>query len=144
MRTETINIYKIGEHPSKDKCFEWIRKNYLDKGDPEIEDLVCSIKKLSEVIGGTVDWAISHYDTQSDHITFKDYDEELLQGLNPDECPLTGCFWDIELIESLREKELRQVLNTLYNCIEHLYTDEALIEMCGDNEYEFYENGERV
>ena len=144
MRTETINIYKIDEHPSKDKCFEWIRTNEHFIGDWEIEELVCSITKLSEVIGGTIDWGISHYPDRNDRIVFKDYDEDLLEGLDAHECPLTGCFWDIELIESLKGKDTKQVLNTLYNSIEYLYSDEALTEMCDGNEYEFYENGERV
>ena len=145
MRTETINIYKIDEHPSKDKCFEWIRNNEYHIGDFEVEDLIGSIKKLSEVIGGTVDYGLSHYPDRSDRIIFKGYDEELLEELNADECPLTGSFWDMELIKALQEKDIsNRVLNILYDCIEHLYKDEALEDMCDGNDYEFYESGERV
>jgi hypothetical protein len=144
MRTETINIYKIDEHPDKDKCFEWIRENEHHLGDFEIDELVCSIKRLSEVIGGTVDWSISHGPDRGEHITFKDYDEELLAGLVADDCPLTGCFWDIELIVALRDKDMGVVLDTLHKSIDYLYTDEALTEMCEVNECEFYIGGKIV
>lgn len=142
MRTETINIYEMHEHPDKDKCFEWIRNNCFHIGDIEIEELVCSIKKLSEAIGGTNDWSISHYACQGEHITFKDYDEELLAGLVANDCPLTGCFWDMELIEALRDKNMGKVLDTLHKSIEHQYSDEELTEMCEANEWEFYIGGE--
>jgi hypothetical protein len=145
MRTETINIYKIDEHPSKDKCFEWIRNNeYHHIGDYEVDELVCSIKKLSEAIGGTNDWSIAHYPCRGEHITFKDYDEDLLEELNADECPLTGCFWDIEVINALKAKDMGKVLDTLHECVTHLYSDEALEEMCEANDYEFYESGKVV
>jgi hypothetical protein len=144
MRTETINIYEIHEHPDKGKCFEWIRNNCFHIGDFEVEELVCSIKKLSEAIGGTNDWSISHYPCRGEHITFKDYDEELLDGLVANDCPLTGCFWDIELIEALRDKDMGKVLDTLHKSIEHQYSDEELTEMCEANHYEFYIGGEVV
>jgi hypothetical protein len=144
MRTETINIYKIDEHPSKDKCFEWIRNNDYHIGDFEIDELRLTLDKLSEHIGGTVDYCLSHYPDRSERIIFKDYDEDLLEALNGGECPLTGCFWDIEVIEALKAKDTKQVLDRLHDCVEYLYSDEALEEMCDGNDYEFYENGERV
>jgi hypothetical protein len=143
MRTETVNIYEIHEHPDKDKCFEWIRKNEYHIGDFEIGELVSSINNLSEVIGGTVDWSISHVPDRGEHITFLEYDEELLASLVATDCPLTGCFWDIELIVALRDKDMGVVLDTLHKSIDYLYTDEALTEMCKDN-YEFYIGGKRV
>jgi len=144
MRTETINIYELHEHPNKEKCFEWIRNNYFDIGDFEIDELISSIKMLSEAIGGTVDYGISHYPDQSERIIFKGYDEELLAELDADKCPLTGCFWDIELINALRDKDMRKVFDTLHNSIEHQYSDEALTDMCEVNHYEFYIGGEVV
>lgn len=144
MRTETINIYTIDEHPDKEKCFEWIRNNEYFHGDFEINELICTLDKLSKAIGGTVDWSISHGPDRCEHITFKDYDEELLAELDADECPLTGCGWDVEVIEALRAKRMSKVLDTLHEEIEYLYSAEALIEMCEANDYEFYEGGKRV
>ena len=144
MRKETINIYKIDEHPDKDKCFEWIRNNDHYIGDYEVEDLICSIRKLSEVIGGTVDFGLSHYPDQSERITFKDYDEELLAELVADDCPLTGTGWDSYVIDALKAKNMRDVLDTLHDEIEYLYSDEALTEMCYGNDDEFYIGGEMV
>jgi len=144
MRTETINIYEIDEHPDKSKCFERIRDNDHYIGDFEIDELVCSIKKLSEVIGGTVDWGLSHHADRGEYIVFHHYDEELLAELDADKCPLTGCFWDIEVIEALRDDDMGKVLDMLHEAIEYLYSDEALTEMCKANDYEFYIGGERV
>lgn len=144
MRTITINIYNIDEHPNKEKCYEWSRNNVFHMGDFEIEELVTSIAKLSEVIGGTVDWGLSHYPDRNDRIIFKDYNEFSLERLNADECPLTGCFWDKAVIEALREKDMSKVLNMLYESIEYLYSDEALNEMFEANDYEFYESGKVV
>ena len=144
MRTETINIYTIDEHPDKDKCFEWIRDNEFFHGDFEIDELVCTLDKLSKVIGGTVDWCISHGPDRGEHITFKDYDEELLAELDADECPLTGCFWDIEVIEALRDDDMGRVLDRLHEAIEGIYSEAWLTEVCEVSEYEFYEGGKRV
>jgi hypothetical protein len=144
MRTETINIYTIDEHPNKEKCFERIRNNDHYIGDYEVDELVCSIRKLSEVIGGTKDWCLSHCPDRGEHITFKGYDREVLASLDADECPLTGCFWDAVLIEALKAGDMGKVLDTLHEAVEYLYSDEALIEMCEANDYEFYIGGERV
>ena len=144
MRTETISIYKIDEHPDREKCFEWIRNNDFDIGGGEIDELVCSLKKLSEVIDGTVDWCLSHYPDRGEHITFKDYDKDLLFTLNEEKCPLTGFYWDIVVIEALRAEKMSKIFNALHKQIEYLYSDEALIEMCDDDDYEFYEGGKRV
>tara|TARA_R110000824_G_scaffold103674_5_gene246308 strand:+ start:506 stop:940 length:435 start_codon:yes stop_codon:yes gene_type:complete len=144
MRKETINIYKIDEHPDKDKCFEWIRNNDHYIGDYEVEDLVCSIRKLSEVIGGTVDFGLSHYPDQSERIIFKDYDEELLAELVADDCSLTGTGWDSYVIDALKAKNMVTVLGVLHDEIEYLYSDEALTEMCYGNDDEFYIGGEMV
>tara|TARA_R110000751_G_scaffold177025_5_gene283294 strand:- start:32 stop:466 length:435 start_codon:yes stop_codon:yes gene_type:complete len=144
MRTETINIYNIDEHPSKEKCYEWIRNNQHHIGDWEVDDLTSSIEKLSEAIGGTNDYCLSHYPDRNERIIFKDYDEDLLEELNADECPLTGCFWDIEVINALKAKDMSKVLDTLHECVEHLYSDEGLKELFEGNDYEFYESGEAV
>ena len=144
MRKETINIYKIDEHPDKDKCFERIRNNDHYIGDFEVDELVCSIRKLSEVIGGTVDWSIAHYPCRGEHITFKDYDEELLAELVADDCPLTGTGWDSYVIDALKAKNMVTVLGVLHDEIEYLYSDEALTEMCYGNDDEFYIGGEMV
>jgi hypothetical protein len=143
MRTITINIYNIDEHPNKEKCYEWIRNNDYHIGDFEIDELRLTLDKLSEHIGGTVDYCLSHYPDRSEHIIFKDYDEDLLEALNGGECPLTGFFWDIEVINALKDKDMSKVLDALHKCIEYLYSDEGLKEMYECNDYEFYESGER-
>lgn len=145
MRTITINIYTIDEHPDKEKCFEWIRNNEYFHGDFEVDELMRTLNKLSKAIGGTVDWSISHAPFgPGEHITFKDYDEELLAELDADKCPLTGCFWDVEVIEALRNDDMGKVLDTLHEAIEGIYSEAWLTEMCEACEYEFYEGGKRV
>ena len=143
MREIVTTVYELREHPDKDKCFEWIRENDFFIGDIERDELILSLKALAEAIGGTVDYSIAHYACRGEHITFKGWDKDLLAELNADDCSLTGCFWDYEVITALREHPDR-LLRILHNTISHLYSDESLEDMAEGNEWEFYENGERV
>lgn len=144
MRTETINIYKIDEHPDKDKCFEWIRDNWHDLNSHSVDEVVESLKALKEKIGGTLDWSISQVPDRGEYIRFKDYDHDALCRLSADDLPLTGVCWDHEVITGLREDDPEKVLRTLHADTEHQYSDEGLLEMCEANEYEFYESGKVV
>ena len=142
MRIIETKVYTIEEHPNKEKCFEWIRNNWHDLNQHSVEDIISSIKSLSNKIGGTFDYSISHVPDRGEHITFKDYDHEALCRLSADNCPLTGVCWDIDLIIGLRNGNPNKVLAYLHTDTEHQYSDEGLIELCGANQYEFSENGE--
>ncbi len=144
MRTIEINVYKIDEHPNKRACFEWIRNNWYDINSHSVEEVVDSLKKLSEKIGGTLDYSISAVPDRGEYIRFKDYSHDDLCRISADDLPLTGVCWDADIIEGLRTGHPEKVLKALHSDTEYQYSDEGLVEMCEANEYEFYENGEVV
>lgn len=141
MRTIETKIYTISEHPNKSQCFEWIRNNWHDLNQHSVEEIIESIKVLSNKIGGTFDYSISQVPDRGEHITFKDYSQEDLCRLSADDCPLTGVCWDIDLIQGLREGNTQKVLNSLHEDTEYQYSDEGLEELCEANGYEFTEDG---
>jgi len=141
MRTIETKVYTIDEHPNKEKCFEWIRDNWHDLNQHSVDDVVCSIKKLSEVIGGTYDFSIGQCPDRGEHLSFLDYDEEALKNLNADDLPLTGVCYDADLIEGLQNDDVYKVLRALHSDSEYLYSDEGLEELCEANGYEFDEDG---
>ena len=142
MRVIETKIYTISEHPNKEKCFEWIRNNWHDLNQHSIDEIIESIKKLSEVIGGSYDFSISQSLDIGEHITFKDYDHEELCRLSAEDCPLTGVCWDIDLIVGLRERNSNKVLKSLHEDTGYKYSNVGLFEFCEANEYEFNGIGE--
>lgn len=147
MRTETINIYTIEEHPNPDACFEWIRDNWHDLGEWAVDEMVASLKALAKYTGGTLGYCISIEPDYSEYVKLVDYDPERLAELyaQKDDCPLTGVCYDINVIEGLQNNELESVvLKILHNEGEYIYSDEGLRELCEANEYEFTENGDFV
>jgi hypothetical protein len=144
MRVIETKVYEISEHPTKELCFQWIRENLHDLNDISLYELTDSIKKLTQEIGGRNDYSISQNPCRGEFIKFYDYDQELLDNLEADECPLTGTYWDIELIKGLQENDLKKVLYYLHEDTEYIYSDNGLIELCESNEYEFNEQGKLI
>lgn len=144
MRIIETKVYKINEHPNKEKCFDWIRNNWHDLNQHSVDEIINSIKNLSEKVGGSFDYSISQVPDRGEHITFKDYSQEVLCSLSADDCPLTGVCWDIDLIEGLKEGNTQKVLDSLHKDTEYHYSDEGLTELCENNEYEFEEGGKFI
>ncbi len=90
MRVIELKVYTIEEHPNKEKCYEWIRNNWLDLNQHSVDEVISSIKALNKEIGGTFDYSISSVPNRGEHITFKGYDKEALYMLSAYACPLTG------------------------------------------------------
>ena len=142
MRTIKTIVYTIDEHPNKENIYNWIRNNWYDINDYSLQEVINSIKALTNIIGGTNDYSISTVSDRGEYITFNDYDNELLNSLNTDDCPLTGVCWDIDIIEGLKEGNSNKVLNSLHTDTEYKYSDEGLYELCQANQYEFTIDGE--
>jgi len=141
MRTIETKIYKLHEHPDKELCFDWIRNNWVDLGDYLINEVISSIKTLNDHIGGSIDWSIGFY-SQSCFVRFTDYDVDLLNDLNVDELPLTGCIYDAIVIECLKDNNFRKLFIYLDDEHDYLYSETGLTEMIECNDYEFLESGE--
>ncbi len=144
MRTETINIYKIGEHPNKQLCFDWIRDNWHDLNQHSVDEVVASLKALHDEVGGQMDYSISAVPDRGEYIRFSFYDRDALFRLSVDDCPLTGVCWDTDVISGLRAGDTERILQSLHSDTEYQYSDEALEERCEANEYEFLEDGSVV
>lgn len=144
MRIIKIKVYTIEEHPNKGKCFNWIRNNWHDLNQYSVNEVIESIKALSDKIGGTYDYSIGQLPDRGQFISFKDYNHDLLYRLNSDDLPLTGVCWDIDLIIGLREGDANKVLKALHSDSEYQYSDKGLFELCKANQYEFYEDGSLV
>ena len=141
MRIIETKVYTIDEHPNPSAVYEWIRNNWHDLNQHSVNEMVDSIKKLSEKIGGTFDYSISSVPDRGEYIRFKDFDKEALAELNAGECPLTGVCWDAYLIEALQEGNPSKALKAIHSDTEYIYSDEGLKELCESNEYEFTEEG---
>lgn len=141
MRSVKINIYKVAEHPNKELVFKWIKDNWHDIGQSEIDDVVASLQALKKVIGGRLNWSICAYPDRSEGITFEDFDKEALNNLSAEDLPLTGVCWDFDVIECTKSGDFSALFKSIHSNIEHLHSDKALIEMCEGNDYEFLEDG---
>jgi len=142
MRTIEKTVYKIEEHPDKEKVFEWIRSNWHDLNNHSVDEFIDSLKALQKEIGGKLDYGISAVPDRGEYISLKAYDREALKELNKEDCPLTGVCWDYDIIEAFQNGYPDTALNSLHKDTEYIYSDEGLIELCQANEYEFYKNGE--
>jgi len=141
MRTIQFKVYEIDEHPAKENIFNWIRGTWFDLNEFDVYDLILSLEGLKNEVGGDLHFSISCPRSYDSFIRLSEYDEEALRDLNAEECPLTGCFWDIEVIEALKEGSFENVWQILDETYEYRYSDEGLAELCRSNEYEFYEDG---
>tara|TARA_B100000780_G_scaffold278719_1_gene253332 strand:- start:1236 stop:1658 length:423 start_codon:yes stop_codon:yes gene_type:complete len=140
MRVIETKVYEISEHPTKDLCFQWLRENMHDLNDISLYELMDSIKKLTQEIGGKNDYSISQSPCRGEFIKFYDYDQETLDTLD-NEC---FCFWEGELIKGIKENNLKQVLDLLHEDTEYVYSDDGLTELCESNGYEFNEQGKLI
>mgnify|MGYP003116338043 FL=1 len=144
MRDITYRVYKIDEHPDKDRCFAWVRDNMHDLAQHEVDDLINSLVKLRETIGGKLNYSLSQYACRGEHIRFTDYDKEALAELDEVSCPLTGVFCDHDVIECLRNNDMKGLIRRLHDWCEYHYTDEAIEEQSLANDWEFTIEGRLI
>ena len=144
MRILETKVYTINEHPNKDLCFNYIRENWHDLNQFSVDELIDSINVLHEKIGGDVNYSISQFPCRGEHILFRNYDKNILKSLDAESDCLTGTFWDCNLINGLREGNVKSVLHNLHDETEYVYSDEGLNELCIINGYEFDEQGKSI
>jgi|TARA_R100000030_G_scaffold100415_2_gene93382 hypothetical protein len=144
MRDITYRVYKIDEHPDKDRCFDWVRNNMHDLAQHEVDDLINSLVKLRETIGGQLHYSISQVPDRGEFIYFKNYNEEALAKLDEASCPLTGVFCDHDVIECIRNNDIVELFKRLHDWCEYHYTDEAIEEQALANDWEFTIKGRLI
>jgi hypothetical protein len=142
MRVIETKVWEIDEHPNKDLCYQWIRNSWHDLNQHSVEEMELSIQKLIDRIGGTCDYAISQSPDRGEFISFEGYDSVLLDDLVEDDFPLTGSYFDAELISSLKRGTPSSALASVHKETEAVYSDDGLFDLCLINEYEFNNKGE--
>jgi hypothetical protein len=142
MKTVKTNYYTIEEHPKKRNVYNWIRDNWHDLNDHNVDEFIDSLNELQKNIGGHLDYSISPIPDRGEYITLKQYDKEALYMLSSESCPLTGTAWDIDIIKALKKGRIEESLNALHEIAEYTYSDESLYEICECNEYYFNIEGE--
>ena len=76
-----VKAYSIDEHPNKDAVFEWVRNNWHDLADVDIDDIVNSLKALADVTGGKLDYALSSVPDRGEFVRFTEFDPEIPSAL---------------------------------------------------------------
>jgi len=143
MKEHTV-IYKtwqINEHPNKEKCFDWIRNNWHDLGQFEVEEFAECFKALANYLQTTHDYSVCITGDRGEFLKLGEFDRSLLDDLKAEDCPLTGMHYDHDFINAVKSDELETALSALHANGEYIYSDEGLQDMCEANEYEFLENG---
>lgn len=139
---KSIQAYTIDQHPDPAKVFEWVRNNWYDLNNHILSDYKESLKVLQTLIGGDLDYAFSESPCYNNYIKFYDYNEEKLKSLNAQECPLTGVYSDIIVIQGIQNNDINFILNSIHSDCKSTHSDENLKEFLEVNEYFFFENGE--
>lgn len=149
--TKEYKVYTIESHPNPIACYDWIRNNWHDLGDNDIEEAVYSLKAFALHIGAKLDYSISIVPCRGEFIRFYVDDELTIDDLSLDlrgDCPFTGTSMDEVILDAFRTKDNEtlqealedveyRVLGSLHSRGEHLYSDEGLEELCECNEYQF-------
>jgi hypothetical protein len=137
-----VKAYSIDVHPNKEAVFEWVRNNWHDLADSDIDDIVASLKALAAFTGGTLDYSISCFPDRGEFVRITDSDLERLKELDADSYPFTGMWSDFCVIKSAQQGELESVvLDVCHDSGEFRYSDEGIYEFLSMNEYLFLEDG---
>ena len=64
----TKTVYTIDSHPNKQKVFEWVRNNWHDLNQYDVDDLIESLEKMAQAMGASLDYSISQVEEYGEHI----------------------------------------------------------------------------
>jgi len=141
MKTVSFNVYEFSEHPNKDAVVKWVTDNWNNLHDYESNELVASLNAAAKTMGGKVDYSISTFPDRGEYLKFQNCDFEVIDNFNPEDLPLTGMYWDFEVIQAIQKRNLNLVIDAYHKACEYIYGEENIAELCGMNVYYFYEDG---
>lgn len=144
--THTYTVYKIDEHPNKERCINWVRDNVHDLNQHDVDEMIASLKALQARVGGSLDYCVGQFPDRGEYIRFTDYDKDAVAELydevvSSEHLSLTGTFWDFEVVRSVYRNDMKGLLDTIHSGSEYLYSDEGIEEMADANGWEFKEDG---
>jgi len=170
MQTHEIVTYTIEEHPDKQACYDYVRENWHDLGELDMYDAVETLKSAADYFDLDLDYSISIVPDRGEFIkiNFNNDDISNISGVRlykylinnfpkiREDCPFTGCFFDEDFLQPIREFLKRpfdidfsdlisdccdNLITSLHDQGEYLYSDSGIHELLEINQYQFTENG---
>ena len=144
--THTYTVYRIGEHPDKERCINWVRDNVYDLNQHDVDEMIASLKALQARVGGSLDYCVGQFPDRGEYIRFTDYDKDALtevwdEAISSSEYLLTGNHWDLYVIKCVLNNNMKELLDIVHKESEYVYSDEGIETIAGANEWEFKEDG---
>lgn len=156
--TEIIEIYTFDD--ASPELRDKIRDYFHSDGyhyEHCMFERIDTLKKLAEILGGKLDYSLSCVPDRGEFIEIKPlYNEgldfaSLWEVIDQEkECPLTGCYYDHDIIDQLTlhtmtneglQNALDSFIDDIHKEYEFMLTDEYLSDLCEANEYEFTIDG---
>ena len=144
--THTYTVYKIDEHPNKERCFDWVRDNVHDLNQHDVDEMIKSLEALQARVGGSLDYCVGQFPERGEYIRFTDYDKDAFgevwdEAISNDQDPLTGTFWDWIVIRHTGLNDMKGLLDIIHKQSEYVYSDEGIEETADADGWEFKEDG---
>tara|TARA_B100000683_G_scaffold193498_1_gene186528 strand:+ start:47 stop:517 length:471 start_codon:yes stop_codon:yes gene_type:complete len=144
--THTYTVYRIGEHPDKERCINWVRDNVHDLNQHDVDEMIASLKALQARVGGSLDYCVGQFPDRGEYIRFTNYkndefEEVYHKAVNSGDEILTGTFWDWIVISHVNRNDMEGLLGTIHGGSEYAYSNEGIEEIADANRWEFKEDG---
>ena len=144
--THTYTVYRIGEHPDKKRCINWVRDNVHDLNQQDVDEMIASLKALQARVGGSLDYCVGQFPDRGEYIRFTDYDKDAFtevwsEAVDSSSEILTGTLWDWIVISHVDQNDMKGLLGIIHRESEYAYSDESIETIAGANEWEFKEDG---
>ncbi len=144
--THTYTVYRIGEHPDKERCINWVRDNVHDLNQHDVDEMIASLKALQARVGGSLDYCVGQFPDRGEYIRFTNYNNDEFEevyhkAVNSGDEILTGTFWDWIVISHVNRNDMEGLLGTIHGGSEYAYSDEGIEEIADANRWEFKEDG---
>lgn len=144
--TETFNVYtfETANDELREKIIDYF--SGVDLYDFCLEERVETLKALAKEIDAKLDYSLSCVPSRGEFISFyHDHDSINVDHLKADECPLTGCCYDQDLISDIQnhgiDKAITNYINSIHDEYQSMLAAEYISELCESNDYEFTVDG---
>lgn len=160
MKTITLNLYTIDEHPAPEKCYEWVRNNWHELHESQQDELIASLKAIAARMGCTLNYALSPVPDRGEMVSMHPpggtpaYSMSEWRAMEKEslECSFTGCTYDgllADAINGAKHLNFRSVefrfsrlaLDAAHAIGDDVYSDYGIHDMCEANGYYFLEDG---
>ena len=146
MSIRTVNTYTIEDHPQPEKVYEWIRENWHDLAEHHVSELIDSLKAFTQEFNLELDYSISAVPDRGEYIRLTgQVSMQQVSEMLDTEKYLTGVCYDMAILAAIDTQQSLNIasdlLKTIHDETEYLYSRESLLEHCEDNGYYFFLDG---